>query len=75
MSDDIVLWTVYAQPSDYPDDWIARKWLVGLGGPPLATDDAVAGDLENIRRFMEDMGLACLPRDPSDDPTIVETWI
>lgn len=74
MSDDLPMWTVYDHPADFPDTFVARKWLVGAKGP-RPTPDGVTGELENIRAFLHDLGLVCLARSDEDDSTIVETWL
>jgi hypothetical protein len=68
------LWTVYDRPRDYPDGHIARRHEAAKGqhGP---TDDVITGDLALIREAMQRCGLHRMPRAPSDDRHIVETWL
>jgi hypothetical protein len=69
------IWTVYDHPSDYPDGFIARRWAI-VDGREIMTDDTIeADDLETLRRHFEERTLCCLPREPDDDPVIVECWI
>lgn len=77
MTDDtgLVMWTVYARPSDFPDDYVARKWVVDASGVVKTENLRIATSLEMIREDMRGMGLTQMPRHPSDDPVIVETWI
>lgn len=68
-------WVVYDHPKDFPDGYVARKWIVGDDheGP---TDVAMWSDkLEEVRDFLENLGLVKLARDPSDEPQILESWI
>lgn len=68
-------WVVYDHPKDYPDGYVARKWIANAedAGP---TDVAMwSNNLEEVRDFLENLGLVKLARDPSDDPVIVESWI
>jgi hypothetical protein len=74
MSEPLVLWTIYDHPFDYPDSFVARRWLVGAD--IKATDRILASNtLDWLREQMEDMGLACITRSEGDDPDIVETWL
>lgn len=71
----LVLWTIYDHPRDYPNAFVARRWVVERGGE-RATDTLMTSDtLDWLRDQMLDMGLYRLPRDPADDPSIVETWL
>lgn len=73
--DILSIWTLYDHPKDYPAGFIARRWEVYATGP-VPTDDAVmANDLETLREHFRDCGLYCMPRQPGDDPVIIETWI
>jgi hypothetical protein len=64
------IWTVYDHPADYPHSYVARRFEYDK-----LTDDIVQGELSIIRESFRRCGLTCLPRDPSDDATIVETWL
>ncbi len=67
------LWTVYERPTDFPEKFVARRWIVAP--QPLATDDAIfADDLEGLRKMIP-AGLIQIPRQLGDDPVIVETWV
>ena len=70
------MWTIFDRPLDYPDGHIARCFLTGGGyTEPMATADAITGELETIRESMLLCGLYCLTRDPNDHPSVVETWL
>jgi hypothetical protein len=67
----LAIWTIFDHPKDYPEGFIARMFEVGEG----PTDQSVTGDLAFIRQVFEDVGLTCIPRDPNDEPQIVESWL
>lgn len=71
-SDPLSMWTVYGKPLDYPNHFVARRWLAGA--TVVATSDVLlAGDLASLRAKLP-QGLHCLPAQPGDDPSIIETW-
>lgn len=73
MADDLSIWTVYEQPTDYPDKFVARRWVTAP--LPCPTSDVlVADDLDSIRALLP-RGLTMLPRQTNDDQAIVESWI
>ncbi len=64
------IWTVYDHPSDHPDCFVARKFV--LDKP---TDTLVKADtLEDVRRLLP-QGLHRIARHVCDDPVIVESWL
>lgn len=72
------IWTIYDHPKDHPEGFIARKWWCPADfGDLIPTSDTETGfTLEEVRRFVKDHGVTkCFPRDPLDDPVIVEGWI
>jgi hypothetical protein len=65
------IYVIYRKPKDFPDEVVMRVWF-GL------TPHVAFGfdDIEAARRTAHEMGAcALLPRHPSDDPCIVESWI
>lgn len=67
------MWVVYERPLDYPEGFVARAHRI-TPGHTWPTPVAVFGQtLEEVRALMP-MGLYMLPRDPSDDPCVVEVW-
>jgi hypothetical protein len=72
---DLAMWTVYDHPSDYPDYYIARKWLVGSKrAEPEATDEILLdADLDALRKRIPPW-LYCMGRQEGDDPKIIEVW-
>jgi hypothetical protein len=71
------MYTVYDHPSDYPDHFVIRKFMIHPGGKQTVDKELFfkSSDIEECRRQMRSMGLHCLSRDPTDDPVIVETWL
>ena len=77
MTDDhanLPIWTVYDHPRDYPNGYVARRWLT-LPVPRATNEVIIADKLDDIRDQLEAKGLVKLMRDPSDEPQIVETWL
>lgn len=68
------MWVIYDHPSDLPEYFVARKWLVKSG--ILQATDKVLMDknLEQLRAKLP-IRLYCLPRRVNDDPVIIETWV
>ncbi len=75
MSGSLSMWTVYDHPKDWPRYFVARRWEVNGEGIKPTGDVELDVDLNRIRRNMIQKGLTPLCRDPTDDPTIVETWL
>jgi hypothetical protein len=69
------IWTVYKRPSDYPALYVARRHESRSDGTAVATLEAVFADTLEAVRAKLPPGLVCIPRDPTDDPVIVESWI
>lgn len=67
---DFSLWTVYEKPADYPAQWVARRHT--LVGPTAAAVFALS--LDAVCEKLPP-GLYCIPRQPDDEPCIVETWL
>jgi hypothetical protein len=65
------LWTIYDHPTDYPDRFVAREFI--LDKP---TNNLIACvDLKVLRQHFIEIGLTCITRSPEDQPQIVETWL
>lgn len=68
-------WTIYDHPSDYPHAYVARKWLVVAGNPePQPAPGVLTHPDLGVLRALLPPGLTMLPRQPGDDPVILETW-
>lgn len=63
-------WTIYKHPLDHPDKYVVRGWI---DGTPDRTAH-VADTLDEARDLVP-AGLTRFPRNPEDDPVIVETWL
>lgn len=75
MNDELVMWVVYDHPKDYPENFVARKFLIGHGEARASAEALVFVDLVPLRWVLQRAGLCCLARNPQDDPVIVESWI
>lgn len=70
----LLIWTVYDHPADYPDWFVARPHIIRpkTSGPmPM---HLVSTTLDTLRLMLPD-GLTRLGRSPSDDPCIIEVWV
>lgn len=68
-------WTVYDHPRDFPDWFVARCFAVD-GPEPRPTNALIrASSLKGLRGCLERRGLMRFPRQPGDDPFIVEVWL
>jgi len=75
-ADGLTMYTIYDRPLDYPDHFVVRKWkIVRPDISPIS--DGILGiskTLEGARKLLPE-GCACLARDASDEPQIVESWL
>ena len=72
--DEFEIFTVYAQPSDFPWHYVVRRFLVAPHGEARATYEyMLAPTLEAARKLVPE-GLYRQVRHQSDDPVIVECW-
>jgi hypothetical protein len=68
--DELIIWTIYENPKDFPGWFVARAFKLGK---PTDTMHK-AHTLEGVRNLLPP-GLVCLPLSFSDEPHIVECWI
>lgn len=73
------MWTIYAHPLDFPDSFVVRGHTATASGSvadpePLAVTSTLI-DAQAALLHLVGPALYCLPREPDDDPIIVETWI
>ena len=68
------IWTVTANTSDYPGQYVARRHECRTGGVFASDDHHVADTLDEVRTMLP-RGLVRFPRDAADDPVIVESWL
>lgn len=66
----IIIWTIYSHPSDYPDLFVARKFIMDKPTRVMIA----AESLDELRGLLP-LGLTRLDRHLFDDPCIVETWV
>lgn len=63
-------WVIYDHPIDFPDHYVARKFL-----DDHPTDYAVMSPSLDAVRTALPPGMIHFPRMPADEPQIVECWI
>ena len=68
---DLLMWTIYKSPSDYPGKFIARPYSVRRNA--LFRYHLAAGDIDRLRHMLPP-GLVRFDRHPEDEEQIVETW-
>jgi hypothetical protein len=74
MADHLEIWTIYQHPSDYPDQYVARKTIASADKHVMTNDMFTADSLDEIRALLPP-ALMRIPRYASDDPVIVECWL
>jgi hypothetical protein len=69
-------WVVYDHPSDYPENFVVRRWEIFNQRPYFRpTGDVVlATTIEEARRSIP-WDRIRFSRSPEDDPKIVEIWM
>ncbi|MEN2749265.1 hypothetical protein [Sphingomonas sp. T9W2] len=73
--DTLSIWTITANPNDYPGQHVARRHVIMPAEEAGPTDDLrIADNLDQVREQLP-AGLVNLGREPTDDPVIVESWI
>jgi hypothetical protein len=68
------LYCVYKSPSDFPGEYVARRFVPGPAGMLPREVAARAPTLDLLRQALPS-GMTLLPRQPGDDPVIVESWL
>lgn len=69
------MWVIYKHPSDYPDQYVARKFQINSPAALPTTDVILESTLDSIRSHMQRKHLTLIQREVGDDPVIVESWI
>jgi hypothetical protein len=67
------LYVITRRPSDFPEHICLRRQTASLFGVTMAPVCGVYSDLAEARQDVP-FGLFCMPRQPDDDPVIVEVW-
>jgi len=70
---ELLLWTIYERPRDFPRHYVARPHRTMRDPGPLDVY-LLADSLEGIRAQLPN-GLHCLTRADGDEPQILETWL
>lgn len=63
--------TIYAQPTDYPEHFVARLFAMDKPTEYIW----LSRTLEPLRETARQLQLTHFPRNPEDDPVIVESWL
>lgn len=72
---DLPLWVIYNHPTDFPDQYVARKHVASSTGVQPTDLVLTSTDLDELRTTLRNQGLIQVPRSDTDDPVIVETWL
>jgi len=77
--DALTTYAVYFNPSDYPEKYVVRGYVVSKefpDGNPIIVPEMVVDSLQECREEMIlKRGLYHLNRNPDDDPCIVEVYL
>lgn len=73
--DVLSIWTLYDSPIDMPGYYVLRRHVSGRGGSQPTPEVYWSKDAEALRDMMRERCLHRMPRQPGDDPPIVETWM
>jgi hypothetical protein len=70
-------WVIYDHPADFPEHFVVRHWTVTAGRAQVGPEVWLRPDLAEARDLVDQLspGAVRLPREPTDDPVIVETWL
>lgn len=71
----LAIWTISWNPKDYPGKAAARPHLLGEGGTHSIIMGVLLADSPDELREMLPEDLSKMPRNPMDDPVIVEVWM
>ena len=72
---ELAIWAVYDRPTDYPNDYVARRFTI-RDGEPYATADVIRNpSLSALRQELHARGLYNLSRMAGDEPHIIESWV
>lgn len=72
----MVVWTIYLHPRDFEQFVVVRPSFLEGGRAVAYHVGALHRSLTDARECLADLGAQpLLPRDPTDDPVVVETWL
>lgn len=67
---------VYFNPSDYPGVYVARRqWACKGGVVEVEAQPLAVGSLDDVRAAVPPENDHWMPRQPADDPSILEVWL
>lgn len=66
---------IYHNPSDYPGKFVARRQWAGAGTVTVDPEPLIVGDSLTEVRAIVPASMTRIPRDPNDEPQIVECWL
>lgn len=71
------MWTVYDHPTDYPDNFVARRFEIVPGElEPRRTGHVIITEtVEELNEHFDSLGLAFLARHEQDEPQIMGVWM
>jgi hypothetical protein len=68
------MYVVYDHPTDFPNHFVVRHWIIGAGSAK-PTDRCVIGKtLDEVRTAIPAYYVR-LERSPEDEPQILESWV
>ena len=71
MNFELNIWVIYDHPTDYPDTYVARRWV----GEKPTDDILLSPDLEAVENQLAEWGLTMIGRYSEDDPKIMSVWL
>lgn len=74
-NDGLTIWVIFDRPKDYPEYFVARKFIYKDGGMQATSLIFKNKEIENIRTNFRAKGFSPIPRQVDDDPVIIESWI
>ena len=69
----LTIFTIYEKPRDNPEGFVVRRWEVESGMQKPC--EAWRAQTLSEARLIVPRGMVRMPRDPQDDPAVVESWI
>lgn len=75
-SEELTIYVIYKNPSDYPDKFVVRKWTTcgGCGEPVPDEDPIIVTDDVQAARDTMPKGLGAFAPQEGDAPCILEVW-
>lgn len=68
------MWVIYNHPSDYPNSYVVREWVIEAGHAKPCGRWFVRDTIEECRDALPP-GLVNIGRQPEDEPQIMEVWV